>query len=65
MSVIQILFSKSLSDSLMVVVEMLFKAQDYAVEKLSKSRYDLLGVVEFIVRVEVRNLVLVTRSQRN
>ena len=42
----------------MVVVEMLFKAQDYVSEKLSKSRYDLLGIVEFIVRVEVGVLLV-------
>ena len=47
---------KALSAPLMVAVEMLFRAQDYVAENLSKSRYDLLGIVEFIVRVEVRRL---------
>jgi len=42
----------------MVTVEMLFKAQDYVVEKLSQNRYDLLGIVDFIIRVEVGMICL-------
>ena len=48
---------KVLGDHQMIVVEMLFKAQEFVVSNMLKSRYDLLAMVEFMMRVEVLRFI--------